>query len=128
MTAKLRQDYDGWLTSRECVSEHDSEPLVSVVIPSCNHAVYIGEALDSVFAQTYRRLELIVIDDGSIDKSPDIIRKKLRDCPFPFRFVVRDNQGAHATLNEAIRLAHGRFITPLNSDDLFEPSRISDMV
>ncbi|MGZ9234678.1 MAG: glycosyltransferase [Anaerolineales bacterium] len=126
--AKLRQDYDRWLADRERASAPDGEPLVSVVIPSYNHAAYIDETLDSVFTQTYRNLELIVIDDGSIDGSQDIIRNKLRDCPFPFQFVARDNQGAHATLNEAIRLAHGRFINPLNSDDLFEPSRIADMV
>lgn len=126
--AKLRQDYDRWLADRERVSDPDGEPMVSVVIPSYNHAAYIEETLDSVFTQTYRNLELIVIDDGSSDGSQDIIRNKLRDCPFPFQFVARDNQGAHATLNEAIRLAHGRFINPLNSDDLFEPSRIADMV
>ena len=126
--AKLGQDYERWLAERERASDPDGEPMVSVVIPSYNHAAYIEETLDSVFVQTYRNLELIVIDDGSIDGSQDIIRNKLRDCPFPFEFVARDNQGAHATLNEAIRLAHGRFINPLNSDDQFEPTRIADMV
>ncbi|MGH8850394.1 MAG: glycosyltransferase [Casimicrobiaceae bacterium] len=125
--ARVRLEYRLW--SAECaVMRTMQEPLVSVVVPSYNHAAYIEEALHSVFAQTYRDLELIVIDDGSLDASPDIIRKKLLDCPFPHRFIARDNRGAHSTLNEAIMLAKGMYINPLNSDDRFEPSRMEEMV
>ena len=105
-----------------------AEMLVSVVVPSYNHAAYVEQALESAFAQTYRHLELVVVDDGSSDGSPEIIRRKLESCPFPFQFVARANQGAHATLNEAIRLARGAYVNPLNSDDVFEPTRIADMV
>ena len=125
--AKLRQQYDRWLATRPYRSDY--EPLVSVVIPSYNHASYIERSLESVYAQTYRNLELIIIDDASSDGSPGIIREKLRGCHLPHRFVARGiNLGAHATLNEAIALAQGEFINPLNSDDLFEPGRIAEMV
>jgi glycosyltransferase involved in cell wall biosynthesis/WD40 repeat protein len=125
--AKLRQEYDRWLVTRPYRSGY--EPLVSVVIPSYNHASYIEHSLESIYAQTYRNLELIIIDDASSDGSPGIIREKLRGCHLPNRFVARStNLGAHATLNEAIALAQGEFINPLNSDDLFEPGRIAEMV
>jgi GT2 family glycosyltransferase len=126
--ARLRADYEHWLAAREGAPAAAGEPMVSVVVPSYNHASFIEETLESVFAQTYPHLELIVVDDGSVDGSQDRIRRRLKDCPFPFRFVARENRGAHATLNEAIGLARGSFINPLNSDDLFEPSRIADMV
>jgi glycosyltransferase involved in cell wall biosynthesis len=125
---RLRLEYDAWLEDHNRKPSRNIQPLVSVVVPSYNHAAYIEQALDSVFAQTYPSLELIIIDDGSTDGSPEIIRKKLQDCPFPHRFISRENRGAHATLNEAIQLARGAFVNPLNSDDLFEPTRIADMV
>ncbi len=103
-------------------------PLVSVVVPSYNHASYLREALESVFAQTYRRIELIVIDDGSTDASGALARDVLRNCPFPYQYVARENRGAHATLNEAISLSNGVYINPLNSDDAFAPTRIDAMV
>ena len=129
LLARLRLDYDGWLAQRKCDDRSvDPEILVSVVMPVYNHAAYVEQALESVFAQTYPRLELIVVDDGSSDGSQDVVRRKLRACPIPFQFVVRAHQGAHATLNDAIRLASGTFVNPLNSDDLFEPARIAEMV
>ncbi|MGB4924565.1 MAG: glycosyltransferase, partial [Candidatus Nitrotoga sp.] len=125
--ARLRLKYDHWLATRP--NKPGYQPLVSIVIPSYNHAEYIEHSLESVYAQTYRNIELIIIDDASNDGSSDIIREKLRDCHLPHRFIARTtNLGAHATLNEAIALAQGEFINPLNSDDLFEPGRIAEMV
>ncbi len=103
-------------------------PTVSVVVPSYNHAPYLRQALESVYAQTYRQIELIVIDDGSTDQSVAIARESLRDCPFPHQLVSRANRGAHATLNEAIGLSTGAYINPLNSDDAFMPTRIEAML
>lgn len=103
-------------------------PLVSVIIPSYNHAGYISEALASVFGQTYRNLELVVIDDGSADVSPEIIAKLLERSPFPHRFFARTNRGAEQTLNEGAELANGSFLAFLNSDDCFAPDRIEQMV
>jgi len=124
----FRQDYDTWLAQRRIEAPKLRQPLVSIVIPSYNHAAYIEQALDSVYTQTYGNLEVIVIDDGSTDGSPEIIAKKLVHCPWPHRFIARENKGAHTTLNEAITLAQGEYINPLNSDDLFTPTRIATLV
>ncbi len=103
-------------------------PLVSIVLPSFNHASFVVAALDSVFAQRYRNIELIVIDDGSTDGSVAVIEDALRRCPFRHRLIARENRGAHVTLNEAIAHCNGQYINPLNSDDRFHPDRISLMV
>ncbi len=105
-----------------------SNPLVSVVVPSFNHARYIHRTLRSVFCQTYRNVEIIVIDDGSQDGSADLIREYLRDSPFPQRLIARENRGAPATLNEGVALAAGEFVQFLNSDDWLAPERIGRMV
>lgn len=104
------------------------EPLVSVLVPSYNHAGYVEAALRSVFRQTYRHIELIVIDDGSGDGSPDLIRRALVECPFPHRLISRANRGAPATLNEGIGIAQGYYLAVLNSDDRYAPGRIAGMV
>tara|TARA_R110002049_G_scaffold187196_1_gene355464 strand:+ start:258 stop:2693 length:2436 start_codon:yes stop_codon:yes gene_type:complete len=109
-------------------TRRESSPLVSIVVPSYNHRAYLGAALSSVFAQTYRKLELIVIDDGSRDGSPELLRDLLRYCPYPNRLVVRANRGAHRTINEGIELAQGRYVNVLNSDDRFPADRIERFV
>jgi len=105
-----------------------SNPLVSIVVPSYNHARYLPATLESVFAQTYRNVELIVIDDGSSDGSHAVIESLLARCPFPSTGIYRENRGAHATLNEAVQRSRGVYINPLNSDDAFEPARIEALV
>src|SRR6185312_7317644 len=96
-------------------------PSISVVIPSYNHRQFIGEALASVRAQTCPPLELIVIDDGSTDGSAEYLRN---DAAIT-HLTVRENRGAHATLNEAIARAGGSWISILNSDDVYAPDRLA---
>jgi len=106
----------------------DPTPLVSVLIPSYNHAPFVRAALRSAVAQTYPRVEIIVIDDGSTDSTPTIIRDELSLCSISSRFISRENRGAAATINDCIALASGRYVNALNSDDLFAPNRIQEMV
>ena len=108
--------------------QDDAMPLVSILMPSYNHERYVVAALQSVFAQTYSNMEIIVIDDGSTDHSVQLIREELKRSPFPHRFIARQNQGANATINECINLANGRYVNALNSDDLFSANRIERMV
>jgi glycosyltransferase involved in cell wall biosynthesis len=120
--AARRLDYLRWNRERQRPRDK-TNPLVSVVVPSYNHARYIGRALRSVFAQTYRNVELIVIDDGSRDESADIIRGLLAQCPFPHQFLARANRGSVATVREGLELAHGAFVNVLHSDDEYAPDR-----
>lgn len=103
-------------------------PLVTVVLPSYNHADYIAQAIRSVDCQTYAPIELIIIDDGSTDSSREAIERCLRDVSIPSRFIARENRGAHATLNEGADLARGEYLAFLNSDDFYGPDRIARMV
>ena len=123
----LRERYDGFIAERSA-RRHSANPLVSVVIPSFNHAKYVAAALRSVFAQSWRNIEIVVIDDGSSDASPALIAQVLADSPFPQQLVARANLGAPATLNEGAARARGAYIQFLNSDDWLAPTRIARMV
>ena len=97
-------------------------PTVSVIIPSYNHAAFVGRAVDSVLASEGVDFEIIVIDDGSTDSSPE--RLKTYQGDDRVQVHLQDNQGAHAALNRGLELARGDQIFILNSDDAFDPRRI----
>ena len=103
-----------------------NNPLVTVIIPSYNHEKYVTKAIKSVFSQTYKNIELIVIDDGSKDHSAKKILKLKK--LYPFKFIARKNKGLASTLNEAINLAKGIYISVLASDDYYLPQRIEHAV
>lgn len=96
-------------------------PLVSVVIPSYNHEKYVGTAIASVLAQTYDNIELIIVDDGSTDNSPDVIRQ-VNDQRV--RIIEQENRGAHNAINRGLDAARGDYLAILNSDDIFLPDRL----
>jgi len=103
--------------------------LISVVIPSYNHARYITKALRSVLDQDYPELELIVIDDGSKDDSDAVIRAAIAN-PGHVRveYHPQANAGAHAAIMRGLSMARGEILTILNSDDHYEPGRFSRMM
>ncbi|HJY79833.1 MAG TPA: glycosyltransferase, partial [Candidatus Binatia bacterium] len=102
-----------------------TQPLVSIVIPAYNHAPYVAETIDSVLGQTYQNWELIIIDDGSTDATPEIIRR-YRDPRI--RAYRQENRGLSATLNRGIGLAHGKYFAFLPSDDVYEPEKLAVQV
>ena len=108
-----------------------SRPLVSVIVPAYNHEDYVTECLESVAAQSYPALELLVIDDGSGDHTNDRIADFVATHRGRFRRVVhlsRENRGTAATCNELIGLARGRFVYQIASDDRAEPHAIATLV
>lgn len=101
-------------------------PLVSVLVPCYNHERYVKETIESILNQTYKNIELIVIDDGSKDSSVEIIQE-LAD-KYHFTFIYRPNKGLNATLNELINLSRGELIAPLASDDYWDSTKIEEQV
>ena len=97
-------------------------PKVSVILPSYNHEQFVEAAVRSVLEQTGVDFELIVVDDGSKDRSPEIL-KRLSD-EFGFVYVHRPNKGVTATLMEAFLLARGRYVCSFSSDDIMPPDRL----
>jgi glycosyltransferase involved in cell wall biosynthesis len=102
------------------------DPTVSVIVPSYNTAGYITECLESVFAQTYRDYEVIVVNDGS----PDTPALEQALAPFRDRIVylTQKNQGLAGARNTAIAAARGRYVALLDSDDAWLPEYLQVQV
>jgi len=97
-----------------------------VIIASYNHARYIEASINSVINQTYKNIELLVIDDGSKDDSPAVLKRLQEQHGFDLR--LQANQGLARTLNDAIARAKGDLIVPFGSDDIMLPHRIATQV
>jgi len=99
--------------------------LISVVIPAYNHEKFIGDTIESVLGQTYSNFEIVIIDDGSTDRTAEICQsyedKRVR-------YFYQENQDAFNALNKGLELAKGFFISILNSDDIYTLNRLERMV
>lgn len=104
-----------------------ASPLVSVVIPSYNHERFLQDAMHSVLSQEGVDLELIIIDDGSKDRSWEIIEAASRVDP-RVKARVQSNEGAHSAINAGLSQCRGKFVAILNSDDRFLPGRLATLV
>ena len=102
-------------------------PLVSVLMSTYNHAAFLGEALDSMLAQTYPNWELLVCDDGSTDSSRQILTE-YQDRDQRIRAFYKENGGQSSGLNVAFRHSSGAVICLLDSDDTFLPQKIERLV
>lgn len=98
-------------------------PAVSIIMPAYNTAAFIGEALDSVFRQTFTDYEVIVINDGS----PDTPALRAAVAPYLDRLVYleQENGGSSAARNAGLARARGRFVALLDSDDVWEPEYLA---
>lgn len=97
-------------------------PLVSVITPACNAQDHIAEAVESVLIQNYRNFELVIVDDGSTDRTADIIAGFKDDR---IRYFYQENKGVSSARNLAIRRAKGRLLMPLDADDMMVPNFIA---
>jgi len=100
-------------------------PLVSIIIPLYNHEKFIVDTLDSVINQSYKNIEILIVDDGSTDNSANLVHSIIDSR---IKYYYQKNSGAHNALNYGIRLAGGVFISILNSDDVYHPQRIEKCV
>lgn len=101
--------------------------LVSVIIPAYNASKYIQKTIDSVLAQTYEKLEVIIVDDGSKDDTVEIIRSNLNRSR-KLKFFKQSNRGVAAARNLAIDNSSGEFIAPCDADDLWHRGKIEKQV
>ncbi len=95
-------------------------PTVSVVIPTYNSARYLPETLESVFSQTYKDIEVIVVDDGSTDNTA----KRIESFRDRITFIQQINSGPAGARNRAIFVAKGKYIAFLDADDLWAPNKL----
>ena len=99
-------------------------PRVSIIIPTYNCARYIGRALDSVCAQTYKDYEILVVDDGSTDDTKDVVMQYGRKVTY----LYQQNRGVSAARNHAILKANGELLAYLDADDMWYPEKLERQV
>ena len=97
-----------------------ANPLISCIIPVFNGERYLGEALDSILAQTYRPVEIIVVDDGSTDGTGELAAR----YGDRIRYSRQNNEGAPTARNAGLSAARGAFVAFLDSDDLWHPDKL----
>jgi len=95
------------------------EPLVSIIVPAWNCARWITATLESVYAQTYRNWEIILVDDGSTDDTRSILDRHM----VRLRYHHQENRGTAAARNAGLRKARGELIAFLDDDDLWLPRK-----
>lgn len=102
-------------------------PLVSILSPCYNGEKYIGRFLDSILAQTYGNLEFILINDGSADRTDEIVheyRPKLLERGIRFLYILQENGGSANAVNKGLKLFTGKYLTWPDSDDILDPDSI----
>lgn len=107
----------------------NTPPTLSVIIPTYNRADLLRKAIESVAAQTFSDYEIIVVDDGSTDRTEDVIAQFLKDRPEQAertRYFFQQNQGKSVVLNRGLSEARGEWIAFLDSDDLWLPNKIEE--
>ncbi len=108
----------------------NTDDLISVIIPAYNHERYVAECVRSIMAQTYRNIELLVIDDGSTDGTYAKLLELKPECEKRFARVVfetQENRGVCATMNKLVAKSHGDYLYDIASDDTSKPQAIKTL-
>jgi glycosyltransferase involved in cell wall biosynthesis len=105
-----------------------SAPLVSVLMPAYNVEPYLADAAISVLRQTYADLELIIVDDGSTDRTGQIAEEIRLSDPQRVRVIARRNGGQSAARNSALAISRGEFLALLDGDDIWDPEFLAQQM
>lgn len=104
----------------------DNNPVVSIIVPVYNVEAYIEECLESIINQTYQQLEIIVVDDGSTDKSNELVKTYLSDKRI--RFIEQENKGLSGARNSGLKVATGKYVLFVDSDDYIRVNMLTELV
>lgn len=105
------------------------ENLVSVVVTCYNHEQYVRQCLESIFEQSYQNIELLVYNDGSTDKSGDVILETLENSPFlRTEYIFHENMGLVNTRNKAFDTIRGEYLIFVDSDDILEKNYVETLL
>ena len=104
------------------------EDLVSIITPTYNCGNYIEETINSVINQTYKNWEMIIIDDCSTDNTKSIVEEYQKKYPNIKYHILENNSGAAVARNMAIKMAKGKFIAFLDSDDLWDKEKLEKQI
>jgi glycosyltransferase involved in cell wall biosynthesis len=96
-------------------------PLISCIVPVLNGERYLKETLESILAQDYRPIDILVVDDGSIDGTPDVVRSFGSEVDY----VRQANAGQAVARNRGVDMARGEFVAFLDADDLWHPEKLT---
>ena len=111
------------------MKKQTSTPLVSVIITTYNHEKYIENSINSVISQSFKDFEIIVINDGSVDGTADIVERLVSEYPNTIRFVNhKTNQRPKISGNEGISLARGKYIAWNDGDDIWYPQKLEKQI
>lgn len=127
---KPDHNFASWTLHPKDIPALENFPMVSVIIPIYNHENFVAQAIKSAQEQNYpsEKLEIICLDDGSRDRSFEVAKKILASGKNPFQCIKQENMGAHATINKGLKMASGKYLAILNSDDYFAPNRFRVLV
>jgi glycosyltransferase involved in cell wall biosynthesis len=117
------------LTDSQIAGGHEpmSAPAISVLMPAHNAGRYVAKAVESILAQTYTDFEFLIVDDGSIDDTPKILRR-YAECDRRIHIISRAKTGVVRALNELMALARGNLIARMDADDIALPTRFERQV
>ena len=101
-----------------------TETIASVIIPTFNSKAYLVECIDSLESQTFKKFEIIVVDDGSTDNTHEVIRKFLNNITY----IRQNNQGPSSARNKGIENSRGKYLCFLDADDLYKPNHLSELI
>ena len=101
----------------------ETNPLISVMMPTYNNGKYIKQAIDSIYAQNYNNIEIIVIDDGSTDNTKEILQQYKN-----IKYFYMEHKGISFARNKALECAKGEYIAFCDSDDYWLPNKLKTQI
>ena len=102
---------------------NSNSPLVSVIVAAYNAETFIKQTLDSVLNQTYKNIEVLVVDDGSEDRTAEIVAAIVQNSQRVI-LLQQSNQGVASARNLAIQNSRGAYIAPIDADDIWYPQKL----